>query len=84
MSGEKINQKSINLALKIDGENQITKYTEMWTKYPNEPSEKQQEFVWRLLENDRILRIQDQIAEVEDKQDTEAHKKLLKLIEDSI
>ena len=41
MSGQKIDQNLINLALKIDAENQFMKYSEMWIKYPNEPSEKQ-------------------------------------------
>ena len=38
----------------------------MWTKYPNEPSEKQQEFVWKLLDNPRMILIQDQISEAEE------------------
>ena len=69
MSGQKIDQNHINLALKSDGEQKFQKYADMWVRYPSEPSEKQQEFVWRLLESERILRIQDQISEDEEKLD---------------
>ena len=64
-ANQQIEDKAITTALKCD-EN-FDKNAEMWIKYPAEPSEKQQEFVWKLLENPRMLKIQMEIAEVEEK-----------------